>query len=158
MRRVLTCMVLTWLLSLGVASTGAKAQTSRDDPATVQHGAYQAPLTGPPAAGLGSIPGPPALPPGIGVQAQPEPAFDSAAQASPFNGSYPFATAQCRDAWFSFSQTRESTCAGHGGVLLWILEPGSACNVLGSRIQQGTGHPDPRCSVPPPVTQATPTS
>ena len=51
----------------------------------------------------------------------------------------PFATAQCRDAWFSYSQTREGTCAGHGGVLVWMVEPGTAYAVLAERQQQASG-------------------
>jgi len=32
----------------------------------------------------------------------------------------PGATAQCRDASYSFSQHRRGTCSGHGGVLAWL--------------------------------------
>lgn len=58
---------------------------------------------------------------------------DPSAQASPFNPTAPFATAQCNDGWFSFSQTRDGTCSGHGGVMLWVTEPGTADALATSR-------------------------
>ncbi len=89
-------------------------------------------------------------------------AVDPTATADPFHGPLPFATAQCHDGWFSFSPVQAGACDGHGGVMIWIVEPGtgcplppfqasqcsktypSACDLLASRVQQGTGHPDPR--------------
>jgi Protein of unknown function (DUF3761) len=73
-------------------------------------------------------------------------AGDPAAQASPFGGPQLLATAQCNDGWFSFSQATDGTCAGHGGVMTWITQPGTGSAVVQSRAdQQAQEDPDPRC-------------
>jgi hypothetical protein len=32
-------------------------------------------------------------------------------------------TPQCNDGWFSYSRTEQGTCAGHRGVMLWVVRP-----------------------------------
>jgi len=153
MRRILIWPLFVGLLSLGMLSgmfQAAHAQTAPDDPPTVQQAAYQAPLTGlPPGAAVGASARPP-LSPAAAARAQPAPLVDLTAQASPFKATAALATAQCKDAWFSYSATREGTCDGHGGVMTWIIEPGSVNALLHSRAQQASLTP-PYCQffIPP---------
>jgi hypothetical protein len=65
--------------------------------------------------------------------------LDPTAILDPSHAPLPLATAQCWDGWFSYSQTRRGTCAGHGGVLLRIIEPGTACAIAASRAEEMGG-------------------
>jgi hypothetical protein len=101
------------------------------------------------AAGPSSAPPAPAasgLPPAT-ASASPAPAGDQTATRDAFHGPLPYATAQCNDGWFSYSQQQAGTCDGHRGVMTWIVQPGTACQVEASR-DQAAGIPDtdPRCS------------
>jgi len=79
--------------------------------------------------------------------ASPSP-VDTTATANPFAGTQPLATAQCQDGWFSFSQTAALTCAGHGGVMVWVTQPGTAAAVVASRAdEQAATNPNPGCQV-----------
>jgi Protein of unknown function (DUF3761) len=132
-------------MTLG-AATHARAGTpddgSVDDPA-VQAPAYS--IQGP-ASGFGYAPAPPptqstsSQPAAVIPVMQPAPTpVDSTAVRAPSPTGIPFATAQCNDGWFSYSQTRVGTCAGHRGVLVWVTQPGTASAVLWERQLQAAG-------------------
>jgi hypothetical protein len=111
---------------------------SADDPISVQAPAFsvQGPPTGlavSPPTPQQALPTPPPPP-----QQQPQ-LVDLTAVRTPSTSIAPFATAQCRDGWFSYSQTREVTCAGHQGVLIWVTLPGTASAVLWERQLQAAG-------------------
>jgi uncharacterized protein DUF3761 len=113
------------LAAMSVFAIGpVEAQTPAAGDPTVQSGiAVQGPMQGLPA----SIPT--TAPPPVVARAPAPPPVDTTATPDVFHGPLPFATAQCNDGWFSYAQTLEITCAGHGGVLKWILQPPPAANV-----------------------------
>jgi hypothetical protein len=120
------------LLSMALGPAGqVRAGTpddSRGDDPMLQAPVYavQGPLGGP-----GYVPSPP--PPSVRAPVTQPPAalvtqpqagpVDTTAVANPFNATVALATAQCRDGWFSFSRTEEGTCAGHQGVMVWVVRP-----------------------------------
>jgi Protein of unknown function (DUF3761) len=146
MRRSLMCVfgvATAFAVTLGAAShvhAGAPDDGSVDDP-TTQAPAFsvQGPAIGPGAPATPSPPAPsssaPTLPPSPPA-AQPS---DPTAVRIPSSTGIPFATAQCHDGWFSYSQTREGTCAGHEGVLMWITQPDTSSGVLWERQEQAAG-------------------
>jgi Protein of unknown function (DUF3761) len=125
------------------AATQARAGTPDDG--SVDDPAVQAPAVSlqAPASGFGYAPAPspsqstssqPSPPP----PQQPQPT-DPTAVLAPSPTGIPFVTAQCQDGWFSYSQTREGTCAGHRGVLVWVTQPGTASAVLWERQELAAG-------------------
>jgi Protein of unknown function (DUF3761) len=135
----LTIALAMALGAVSQARAGSPDDGSVDDPA-VQAPAFslQGPASGfgyapapPPAQSSSNQPSPPPPPP----QQQSQPTDPTAVRAPSPTG-VPFSTAQCHDGWFSYSQTRAGTCAGHQGVLVWITEPGTASGVLWERQEQ----------------------
>ena len=96
---------------------------------------------------VGSVPGwvDPA-PPGTAkpASAASEPVDTTVVAASALSGSsHPLATAQCRDGQFSFKQTPDALCAGHGGILVSIVPAGEAANIAASRAEDRPLAPSP---------------
>jgi hypothetical protein len=65
---------------------------------------------------------------------------DASATSDVLHPQQPFATAQCQDGWFSFSQIRDGVCAGHGGVMIWIVQPGDLDGLFYQRGQEASAN------------------
>lgn len=123
MKRILgTAVVL--LIALGMARVPAVHAGSPDP-------AVQAPANAPPTTGFYSPPPPPpqtfTATTTFDPTAQPVFPTDTTVNTTNlFHPPAPYATAQCRDGYFSYSQTTAGTCSGYGGVLNWIYPPGTA--------------------------------
>jgi hypothetical protein len=135
-------VVLIAGFSLGRA-LDAFAQAAPDG-TVVQGGITQGPSQG---SGNGQFPfgrgGGGLSPSGLGALGLPTPIptptpapVDTTATNDVLHPQQPFATAQCQDGWFSFSQVREHVCGGHGGVIIWIVQPGDLDGLFYQRSQE----------------------
>ena len=103
--------------------------------------------TSPPLAALGQTPSQMAMPP-----ATPTPVVDTTATNDVLHPPQPLATAQCEDGWFSYNQVREIVCAGHRGVMKWVIPPGELQGTLFERFQQAAAvAPFLGSYIPPPL-------
>lgn len=84
--------------------------------------------------------------------ATPTPVVDTTATNDVLHPPQPLATAQCEDGWFSYNQIQEIVCAGHGGVMKWVIPPGELQGTLFERFQQAAAvAPFLGSYIPPPL-------